>query len=89
MNIFILILMMLAAGCGKHHNPVIGGEDPSPPEINKDTVFELVWETKIDSTRSIVGGIYNHIWKDKLILSGTIEDPPTIYAFNKRTGKKE
>lgn len=75
--------MLLMAYCWKHI-PI-----PDPLDDPKDTIFELVCETKTDSTKSIIGSNYVQVWKEWFIWTGDIEDPPTIKYFNSKTGKKE
>lgn len=84
MNILIIISLMMLASCGGHLSPV---DDDFPPIEKKDTIFELIWETRIDSTMSVVGGIYHQIWKNAVIFSGRLEDPPTLYAYDQQSGK--
>lgn len=84
MNALIIMIVMMLASCGEH---LPSDVDNKPPVEKKDTVFELVWETLMDSTQDVVGGIYHQIWKNTVIFSGRIEDPPTLYAFDKQSGK--
>lgn len=71
------------AHCGQH-TPI-----NDPPDNPADTTFQLVWQTRIDSTRSIIGSDYVQVWKDLFLCTGDIEAPPTIYAFDKKSGKLE
>ncbi len=80
----IIISMMILAACCKDH-PII----PDPPDNPKDTIFELGWETRLDPLKSVIPSNYVQIWDKYFICTGDVEDPPTLKAFNKITGKKE
>ena len=81
----LLIIIVLFSNCvkKKHHIPF----DDNPPEINKDTVFELIWETKFKE--STIGSDIHQIWKDYFLVSGDTDKPIKITAYNKKTGKIE
>ena len=81
----ILILVMLVfGGCVKDQPPV-----PDPTDNPKDTIFELVWETRIDTANSVIGSDYVQLWNDWFICTGDISEPLTLYGFDKHTGKKD
>ncbi len=62
---------------------------PSPPIEEQDTIFEIVWATRMDFEKSIVG-TDNTLHYDKWVLiGGDLDYPPTIMAFNKDTGDKD
>lgn len=83
-SMIILLSMLLLMGCCEQQPPI-----PDPPDEPKDTIFELIWQTRTDSLKSIVGSNYVQIWDKYFLWTGDIEDPLTIKAFNKLTGKKE
>lgn len=74
----ILILAMLTASCGEYCVP-----DPPKTEI-----FELVWESRTDPNRSIIGCDYQQLFEEYFICTGDIEDPPTLKYFDKSNGEK-
>ena len=62
---------------------------PPPPIVEKDSTFEIIWATRLDNTKEIVGTDNNQLYKDWLLTGGDIGDPPTIMAFNTGTGDKD
>ncbi len=59
-----------------------------PPDIpnDKDTIFELVWATKFDSKEGIISTDFTQEYKDWVLVGGDKHEPPTLMAFNKKTG---
>ena len=82
--ILTLILASLFWACEKP-DPL----QPDPPRVEKDNVFELIWATRMDFEKEIVGTDNTQHYKDWLLVGGDIGDPPTIMAFNKDTGEKD
>lgn len=84
MNIIILFLTCLSLwACEKTEiDSPVNNPDPIP-------FFEMKWFTRIDSTKEVVGTDNTQHYKDWMIVSGDLSDPPSIIGFNKKTGKKE
>src|SRR5690554_3705697 len=82
--ILTLILASLFWACEKP-DPL----QPDPSKVEKDTVFELVWATRMNFEKEIVSTANPVHYKDWLLVNGDIDDPPTIMAFNKETGEKD
>ncbi len=86
MNLYIMIFItsLLLRACGK--------SDPMPPdptEMEQDTVFEMIWTTRLDFNKEIVGTDNTQQYKDWLLVGGDLDFPPTIMAFNKDSGEKD
>jgi outer membrane protein assembly factor BamB len=62
---------------------------PEPPGPTPTPFFEIKWFTRIDSTKEVVGTDNTQHYKEWMIVTGDLSDPPTIIAINKETGKKE
>ncbi len=62
---------------------------PNPPGPSPNPFFDIKWFTRIDSTKEIVGTDITQYYKDWMIVTGDLSDPPTLIAFNKKTGKKD
>src|SRR5690554_2500916 len=62
---------------------------PDRPYIKQDTVFELMWATRLDFEKEIVGTDLTQQYQDWVLVGGDIDDPPTVMAFNKDTGEKD
>ena len=82
MNI-ILLMFFLVTSC--HKEELI----TDPPGPTPTPFFEIKWFNRIDSTKEIVNLNSGQVYKEWYIYSGTIDEPPTIIAFDKKTGKKE
>ncbi len=82
MNIITtLILASLFWACEKPDAPL--------PKVEQDTVFELIWATRMDFEKEIVGTDNTQHYKDWLLVGGDLGFPPTIMAFNKDNGEKD
>ena len=82
--IAILILASLFWACEKN-DP----QEPDPPKVEQTPVFELIWATRMDFEKEIVGTDNTQHYEDWLLVGGDIGFPPTIMAFNKDTGEKD
>jgi len=83
----IILSLLLLVGC--HEQQPLFPKPPGNTE-KKDTVFELIWETRMDSNRSgVITSNFMQVWKDYFVTTGDIEDPLLIRVFNKYNGKKE
>lgn len=80
----IMITTLLLMACCEQQPPI-----PDPPDNPKDTIFELIWESRLDPGKSIVGSDYVQMWDSCFLCTGDNVEPPTLKAFNKLTGKKE
>ncbi len=85
MNALIIMIAMMLASCGGHLPPEV---DNKPPVEKKDTVFELVWETLMDTKEGVIPSDYVQVWNDYFITTGDVEQPPLIRVFDKNTGEK-
>lgn len=74
--ILLISILLLTACCGQQ-------------VLDPEEVFELIWESKVDPTRSIVGSDYVQIWDDYFIWTGDVEEPLKIKYFNKHSGDLE
>src|SRR6056297_1236809 len=85
-NIYLLpiIANLLLGACNKS-DPT----PPDPPEMEQDTTFEMVWATRMDFEKEIVGTDNTQHYKDLLLVGGDLDHHPTIMAFNKDTGEKD
>lgn len=67
---------------------------PMPPnhpatEPMQSTAFELVWATRLDFEKEIIGSDQQQIFKDNFICFGDLKDPATIYGYNTKTGIRD
>lgn len=67
---------------------------PMPPdqvtsEPLQDTIFELIWATRMDFENEIVSLADGVFYKDWYIRTGDKDFPAQIRAFNKKTGDKD
>ena len=81
----IFILTGLFFGACKDSDSI----QPDRPVYIQDTVFEMLWATRMDFEKEIVGTDNTQHYKDWMLAGGDIGDPPTIMAFNKDTGEKD
>ena len=81
----MIILTGLFFGACKDDDSI----QPDPPVYIQDTVFEMLWATRMDFEKEIVGTDNTQHYKDWMLAGGDIGDPPTIMAFNKDTGEKD
>src|SRR5690554_6303142 len=79
-----LILASLFWACEKP-DPL----QPDPPKVKQDVAFELIWATRMDFEKEIIGTDLTQQYQDWLLVGGDIGDPPTVMAFNKDTGEKD
>ncbi len=83
--IFTLLTSLLIGACEKPNPPV-----PKPPiDVEQDTIFELLWATRMDMKKEIVNLNNGQEYKNWFLYSGNLGEPPTIMAFNKETGNKD
>ena len=61
---------------------------PTPPVV-QDTIFEMMWATRMDFEKEIVNLNNSKHYKDWYLYTGDLGFPPTIMAFNKATGDKD
>jgi len=81
----ILIFISLFFGaCGES-----GPFPPDPPQGGQDTIFEMLWATRIDFDKEIVGTDNTQQYENWVLVGGDIGFPPTLMAFNKETGEKD
>ncbi len=62
---------------------------PDPTQVEQDTIFELIWATRMDYEKEIVSLANPVVYQDWFIVNGDLRFPPTIMAFNKDTGEKD
>ena len=82
--IAILILASLFWACEKND-----AQEPDDPKVEQTPVFELIWATRMDFEKEIVGTDNTQHYEDWLLVGGDIGFPPTIMAFNKDNGEKD
>ena len=65
--------------------------DPTPidPPADVEEVLEIEWTTRLDNNKSIVNLADGISYKEWYLYPGDLDDPPTIFAFNKDTGEKD
>ena len=83
---FKFIIFSLITGffsCGDQ-NPII-----DPPPIEKITIFDLQWSSRLEESKEVVGTDFTQFYKDWVLISGDIDDPFTLFGFNKNTGAKD
>jgi outer membrane protein assembly factor BamB len=86
MKATILIIVTLLTGlmaCGDHSMP------PDVPTPVQDTIFELLWATELKPGDGIISTDFTQHYKDWVLVTGDLDLPPTISAFNKKTGNKD
>jgi len=83
--ILTIITSLLWGACDKRDTVLL----PDPPAKEQDTVFELIWATRLNFEKEIVGTDNTLQYKNWMLAGGDLDDPPTIMAFNKETGEKE
>jgi len=81
----VMIFTSLFFGACENSDPL----PPNPSDMEQDSIFELVWATRLDFEKEIVGTDNTQQYKDWLLVGGDLDDPPTIMAFNKVTGEKD
>ncbi len=84
--IFTLLTSLLIGACEKPNPPA---PTPPPIDVEQDTIFELLWATRMDMEKEIVNLANGISYKEWFIYSGDLGNPPTIMAFNKETGNKD
>ena len=52
-------------------------------------VFELIWATELKPGDDIISTDFTQHYKDWVLVGGDLGLPPTIMAYNKKTGKKD
>jgi len=82
-----LIALLTSLLFGSCRQP--GPFSPDPPIVDQDTVFELVWATRMNYEREIVNLSNGISYNDWFLYPGDLDEPPTIMAFNKDTGEKD
>lgn len=83
-SMIILLSLLLLMGCCEQQPPI-----PDPPDDPKDTIFELIWQSPIDTIEGTMSQSEKQIWNNLFLTTGPIEIVPIIYAFNTKTGKEE
>ncbi len=63
--------------------------NPNDPPIKQDSIFELILATEIKPGDNIISSDFTQQYKDWVFVTGDLHLPPTIYAFNKKTGNKD
>jgi outer membrane protein assembly factor BamB len=80
-----LLIIFILTSCGPTEEPIL------PPEITVEepAPFEMLWATRMDFEKEIVGTDNTLAYGDHMLVGGDIGDPATIMAFDKMTGEKE
>lgn len=63
--------------------------EPTPPVVKIDTIFEMIWATRMDFENEIVSLADGVFYKDWYIRTGDKDFPAQLRAFNKITGDKD
>ena len=59
---------------------------PEPPIVEQDTIFDLIWATRMDFEKEIVNLNNGLLYKEWYLYTGDLDAPPTFWAYNKYTG---
>ncbi len=82
---FSCFLCLICISCGETSGPLPPVIEP--PEAVE--VFETQWETSLNATKEIVGSDFTQFYGDWVLVTGDIDDPFTLMAFNSVTGNKD
>ena len=64
--------------------------DPIPPgPEDMKSPFELVWATRMDFEKEIVGSDQQQFYENHFICFGDLDDPASIYGYHADTGLKD
>ena len=80
--IIIFILVGIFSCCNKSVSPI-------EPPVDETIVFDLKWATKMDENKEIVGTDNTQHFGDWVLVGGDLDDPFTLFAFDKNSGTKE